>query len=716
MNCAKVAALISTQGRCAGTWGVPRDQPSRNCYALALRGVDCRWDSVTLGEQMGSRNRMSSRREILKGAAGTAALAASGLGGLAPALAQLAAAFNPFAAAVNTGPSSKPTPALGATASAPGSPYIIPTAKDWSATSLLTTGNEVKGYRMGGIPDGLGAFDNRDGTITLLMNHELAAGRGPARAHGGKGAYVSRWVIDKNTLEIRSGADFLSSPSKLMLWSGSGWKAASASDGKPLDMGRLCSADLAPVSAFYNPRTGKGYNGRIFLNGEESGNATVNRAFAWVVADGTAYELPAFSFGKPNDNNDPPPSWENLVAHPNTGDTTLVMAMSDGGTYQTYVYLGTKRAEGSPIEKAGLAGGKLYSLAVEGVKTEDRAKNIGIGKSLVGKGKGLRIGLAEPNKGTTFLRPEDGAWDPNRPNVFYFVTTDRNNFAADGTVREGQDVNQIGRSRLWGVTFDDVRKIATDGKPTAKMEMLLDGTEGGDMFDNIAIDRLGVIYLCEDPGNSRHNGKIWAYDTRNGAFNTIMRFDPDKFGDVVNKTYKAPVAPFVDDKETSGIIDVTDLFTGARWYRRGREGSSRRSAGALHLRHQRQDRRRARGRRPAAASDEAVLTGQTSLRLAAARWRRCRAPRLAACLLVVDAGLRAIEQAAKPHNPAFAGEFALQCKCVIIVAHVDCRRWSTSPPTAARCACRGTPDVLQHACGPCRQPHLQAVPQAAASE
>ena len=55
---------------------------------------------------------------------------------------------------------------------------------------------------------------------------------------------------------------------------------------------------------------------------------------------------------------------------------------------------------------------------------------------------------------------------------------------ADGTVHGKQDVTQVGRSRLWAVTFDDVTKIATDGTPTAETEMLLDGTEGGDTYDS----------------------------------------------------------------------------------------------------------------------------------------------------------------------------------------------------------------------------------------
>jgi hypothetical protein len=42
--------------------------------------------------------------------------------------------------------------------------------------------DSVDGYRMVGIPDGLGAFDNGDRTFTLLMNHELGSTLGAVRA------------------------------------------------------------------------------------------------------------------------------------------------------------------------------------------------------------------------------------------------------------------------------------------------------------------------------------------------------------------------------------------------------------------------------------------------------------------------------------------------------------------------------------------------------
>ncbi|MEN9709897.1 MAG: hypothetical protein RIQ68_2305 [Pseudomonadota bacterium] len=480
-----------------------------------------------------------------------------------------AASFDPFAQVTSRGPSSRDVPAVGTTPAATGAPYLSPVAKGWHVVSLLTTGNDVNGYRMSGIPDGLGAFDNGDHSITILMNHELAGGKGADRAHGGKGAFVSRWRLDKDSLQVVAGQDFLSSPSKLHLWTGDAWKSGDQVPAKLRDFNRFCSADLAPVSGLYHAPSGLGYQGRIFLNGEEGGGTNANRAFAFIAETGEAYELPGFAFGTPNDEKNLPPSWENVLVNPVSSEVTVVAANSDGGSNQVYFYIGRKSREGSPVERAGLAGGKIYALSVPGVSAENRNTNIGLEKSRVGQGAGKPVGLSDVNKGTSFQRPEDGVWDPRNPNRFYFVTTDRNNFAADGTVRDGQDVTQIGRSRLWAVTFDDVTKMATDGSPVGRIEMLLDGTEGGDMFDNVTIDDNGVLYLCEDPGNSRHNGKIWSYDSRTGAFEIVTKFDPALFGDVVSGQYSAPAAPFVDDKETSGITDVTDLFKNATWYRPG---------------------------------------------------------------------------------------------------------------------------------------------------
>ena len=83
-------------------------------------------------------------------------------------------------------------------------------------------------------------------------------------------------------------------------------------------MSRLCSADLAPVSAFYDAESRLGYTGRMFLNGEEVSPDQEGRAFAHLM-NGTSYELPAL--GKA--------SWENLLARPDSGRQTVVIGLDD---------------------------------------------------------------------------------------------------------------------------------------------------------------------------------------------------------------------------------------------------------------------------------------------------------------------------------------------------------------------------------------------------
>src|SRR5919197_678252 len=60
------------------------------------------------------------------------------------------------------------------------SPYIVQSQPGVVTKAVLTVGDSVNlkpdgltPYRMVGIPDGLGAFDNGDGTFTVLMNHEI---------------------------------------------------------------------------------------------------------------------------------------------------------------------------------------------------------------------------------------------------------------------------------------------------------------------------------------------------------------------------------------------------------------------------------------------------------------------------------------------------------------------------------------------------------------
>src|SRR5687767_4092503 len=102
------------------------------------------------------------------------------------------------------------------------SPYILRSQPGVVTKSIFTVGDSanfkadgVTPYRMVGIPDGLGAFDNGDGTFTLLMNHELGATAGVARAHGGAGAFVSKWTMCGGSGEVKRGEDLIQ---QVYLW------------------------------------------------------------------------------------------------------------------------------------------------------------------------------------------------------------------------------------------------------------------------------------------------------------------------------------------------------------------------------------------------------------------------------------------------------------------------------------------------------------------
>jgi hypothetical protein len=436
-------------------------------------------------------------------------LAASAATGVVVPLLAVSSALG--AAPMSTGPNSSD------------SPYLIPVAPGVTNTALLSVGDAADNeYRMVGIPDGLGAFDNGDGTITVLMNHELRSDRGVVRAHGAKGAFVSKWIIEKKTLRVLEGSDLIQD---LVLVNGDNALA------------RLCSADLPPISAFYNAASGKGYDGRIFMNGEEDGSDAKGRGFAHVVDTGVSYDLPYLGRF----------AWENSLAHPNTGDATVVVGTDDSTPGQVYVYAGQKRTAGSPIEKAGLVGGALYGIKVAGGLDElgNPAFPLRSTFSLVELADADQQNVTELQAAseaagvTEFWRPEDGHWDTTDPNVFWFVTT----------------ANFDGPTRLWKATFSDASNPALGGT----IEAVLDGTEGLHMLDNMTVaDKGGQLLLQEDPGNQKYLARVYSYNTRTDRVTPILQHDPARF---------ITGAPgfLTEDEESSGVIDVSSLLGQGRY-------------------------------------------------------------------------------------------------------------------------------------------------------
>ena len=445
-------------------------------------------------------------------------------------------------------------------------PYVLPTRAGFETISLLTVDNTgaaaddtvpnlVGGapYGLSGIPDGQGAFDNGDGTFTLLVNHELANNAGAVRAHGARGSFVSKWVVSKNTLEVLGGEDLMKEIY--------GWNVALQQSNPapaPLAFNRYCSADLAEVTAFYNAATGLGTQARIFLNGEEGGSTGWARGHVASGPDvGKSYVLGKFTLSSNGSGQTGVGAWENVVASPFPQDKTIVIGLNDGGTgimnNALSVYVGTKQAAGTEVEKAGLMNGTLKHIQVAGIADE-----ISNGTTrTTGITNGTRFTLSA-NTSTFFSRPEDGAWNPNNRNEFYFVTTDRQDQAADGVGA------QIGQTRLWRLTFDDITNPDLGGK----IDVLIDGRvvdgEKVNMFDNLAVNaKTGRLLLQEDVGGGAHNGKIWEYDPATNALVKIVKHDATRFGDRAGGVTTAATAPFTNDEEASGIIDITAIMSGS---------------------------------------------------------------------------------------------------------------------------------------------------------
>lgn len=404
--------------------------------------------------------------------------------------------------------------------------WIKPEKEGWYVMPLLNVGDRVgdAGYRMVGVPDGLGVLDNGDGTLSIFMNHELASDMGKLRAHFGRGAFISRWTLDIAKLKIVDGSDLIR---KVALWFPERRQHVIAAS---YSFNRLCSADLAKPASFYDAKSGKGFDGRLFLNGEE--DRAGGRAFAHVVTGekaGISYELP--HLGKF--------AWENAVANPGTGVKTVVMGMDDSPGGQVYVYVGEKRDTGNPAELAGLINGSLFALKVDG----SRFKLASLGD--VSEMSGDELEQAGRKAGASnFMRPEDGAWDVNNPNIFYFATTDK----IDGS------------SQLFRLTFDDELHPEQGGA----ISVVLNARDiGAQMFDNITVAGDGKLLIEEDPGDNPHAASIWQFDPETGKADKMAAVAPERFIDKSNPQF------MTQDEENSGIVEITDLVRKAPWAKAG---------------------------------------------------------------------------------------------------------------------------------------------------
>ena len=448
--------------------------------------------------------------------------------------------------------------------------YLIPASDGASLAVIATTGDTISNEILRGVPDGMGAMKNQDGTLTLLSNHEISTSADFANKKdtGTWGSSISKMTFDPATKKITKMENWMKSMSYYNYatekW-GSTWEQSlpvgtPATDAYGAIIGtnginRLCSGDLVPAGGFaYTEKDSKtkksvtyGYKGAVYMTGEE-GSDEQSRAFAFD-ADGNGIQLPKMGLAP----------WENLLTKPGTGKATIVMGNEDGNATdsQLYMYVGTKQNTGANFaEKAGLTNGKLYTIALENYRTDNAVRT-------AAKGTKIKVGFNEVNtnpkfgklatmsqaNGTTFSRIEDGEFDSKNPNVFYFVTTESNKDPLATTPRPGATYSRDGGA-LWKMTFAD----AKDPFKGATMEMLLNGTEAPYLTkpDNLTIDG-DYILIQEDPGNNAHIARLVAYRISDGKLAEIAKFDEQYF--------ITGAAKFItQDEESSGIINVNKFL------------------------------------------------------------------------------------------------------------------------------------------------------------
>ncbi len=446
-------------------------------------------------------------------------------------------------------------------------PYVLPVGDGVSVKSLLTVGDgsASNGYKMSGIPDGLGLVRSETGSedFALFMNHELRGNQGVVRKHGKIGAFVSELEIDSGSYEVEQGRDLIDSDIRYWNYvsqaygpspSPAGLNPRDPSDtflAQSAEFQRFCSSSITVWGQLYNQSTKRGYKGQIYFANEENGDE--GRLFG-VTTNGQAQQLPRLGLF----------SWENTIAADNDSDRTVVIGNEDAAAGQLWVYVGAKQSSGNAFDEAGLTNGEHFVLDLKDEAVSSDAQF----RTKFGKGKAVPFTLGSDElvdwdssgarqnadgaaRGLTLNRIEDGVFDPRRPNDYYVLTTE----GSPGVVPSEPAVTRDGGG-LWKVHFNDVDNPQKGGT----IELLLDGSEAPYLNkpDNMGIDDKGNLLIQEDPGNNAMLARVVAYDVDTGDRGVLAEFDPALFR-------KGSPGFITEDEESSGIIDASEAL-GKGWF------------------------------------------------------------------------------------------------------------------------------------------------------
>jgi len=440
--------------------------------------------------------------------------------------------------------------------------YMEPVAAGVSLTSIATAGDRAGGtYLIGGIPDGMGVIKSGN-KLRIITNHEWSNANKIAAARASTGdltsaSYISEMHYDLTSKSVVAGKDFM----QYMDWfdyqsleytfeptapKGAAVEDQYGSTNHSRSLNRFCSSTLAPAGTFFDKKSGFGYEGAVYLTGEEGGDES--RGFAFN-QDGDGAQIPRFGLA----------AWETFVPAPNTGKVTVVFGNEDGSATdsQLWMYKGSKQKDGTWFENAGFTNGSLYVLATDVANDNEfrakygknKAANISF-KSVDWRANGA-LQNVQARAGMTLARVEDGHFDPNKPNDYYFVTTESNKDPKATAPNPATPTVSRDGGALWRLRLKDVNDPLKGGTLT----MLLDGSEEPYLSkpDNIAVDDAGNVLIQEDPGNNAALARVIAYRISDGKLATITQFKAEYFAE-------GATAFITRDEESSGIIEVTEYL------------------------------------------------------------------------------------------------------------------------------------------------------------
>jgi Bacterial protein of unknown function (DUF839) len=433
-------------------------------------------------------------------------------------------------------------------------PYVVSISPEYVVQPILSVGDRVprtsepaQQFQMVGIPDGMGAYRTRGGRTVVYMNHELVQAAVSEPIIGeppNRGAIVSRLVLDRKGRVISADRAYDEVYAENTLVG----PAADVSNTTP-GFSRFCSGSLSYKDA--------GFDRPIYLAGEEaSGAATFDGLGGLGIAifDNELHTLPKFGRFP----------WENTLAQPKPGDATVLIGMEDGPASpdnQLYMYVGTKvRTPGaSGMARNGLDNGKMYAFVstTPAIATEPQFVSGSI------EGHWVEIPNAEALSDVQleeaadalgafgFIRTEDGAFDTESPDTYYFVTTG----SAAG--------NELGR--LYKMLLDP-----EDPTGHTTIELLSDANaivaSGGDTAvspDNISVDEDYILINEDGTAQSRlvmaqkgRDGSVWRLDKRTLEATRIAELFPP--GRDANFAITSGVW------ETTGVLAVNG-FGGEAW-------------------------------------------------------------------------------------------------------------------------------------------------------